>query len=172
LFIACATSNSGISSEQLSEQGLLVTREAATYLRTPYRSPPNAPFTFDCSAFVSYVYARFGYKLPTSTSAYGGVGTKIDWEDAVPGDILVFANVKGSKTVDHVAILWEKSGNGQLAGSRIIHAASINTGASLLRGNPDTRTGVVITQLGLRGDGVVDNEYFYQRFMYCTRVLK
>ena len=40
------------------------------------------------------------------------------------------------------------------------------------RGNPETRTGVVITQLGLRGDGVVGNEYFYQRFMYCTRVLK
>jgi hypothetical protein len=40
------------------------------------------------------------------------------------------------------------------------------------RGNPDTKTGIVITQLGLRGDGRVENEYFLQRFMFCVRVLK
>jgi cell wall-associated NlpC family hydrolase len=151
---------------------LLLTREAATYMRTPYASPPNAPQTFDCAAFISHIYAKFGYSLPRTSSSFGNVGTKIDWKDALPGDILVFSREKGSTVIDHVAILWEKSSNGDLAGSWIIHAASINTGTSLQRGNPETRTGIVITQLGLRGDGVIENEYFYRRFMYCTRVLK
>jgi cell wall-associated NlpC family hydrolase len=151
---------------------LLLTREAATYMRTPYASVPNVPLTFDCSSFVSHVYDQFGYKLPRSAAAYSNVGTRIDWKDALPGDILVFSQVKGGSAVDHVAMLWEKSDSGELAGSWIIHAASINTGISMRRGHPDTRTGVVITQLGLRSDGIIENEYFYQRFQFCTRVLK
>ena len=155
---------------------LLVTRlrligEAATYMRTPYASPPGAPVTFDCSSFVSHVYSQFGYNLPKSTGAYSNVGARIDWKDTLPGDLLVFARQKGSSQIDHVAMLWKKSDSGELAGSWIIHAASINTGVSMQRGNPDTRTGIVITQLGLRGNGVIEDEYFYQRFMFCARVL-
>jgi cell wall-associated NlpC family hydrolase len=160
------------AANQLSAERLLLTREAATYLRAPYASPSNTPRTFDCSSYVSYVYAQFGYTIPLGTASFNNVGTRIDWKDALPGDILVFAREKGSSTIDHVAILWEKSAGGGLAGSRIIHAASVNTGRSLQRGNPDTGTGVVITELGLRGDGIVENEYFYQRFMFCTRVLE
>jgi cell wall-associated NlpC family hydrolase len=160
------------SGNRPSEQGQQVTKKAAEYLRTPYRSPPDVPKSFDCSSFVKYVYAQFGYNLPAATAAYGDVGTRIDWKDALPGDILVFANVKGSSKIDHVAILWKKSANGELAGSWVIHAASINTGTSMKEGDPNTKTGIVITELGLRGDGIKENEYFYQRYMYCTRVLK
>ena len=181
VFTSCVTTQPGHSGQpnerppagnQSLSTGILVTREAATYMRTPYSSPPNIPNTFDCSGFVSHVYAQFGYNLPKATSAYNNVGTQINWKDAQPGDLLVFARERGSNTIDHVAILWKKSDNGELAGSWIIHAASINTGTSMQRGNPDTKIGVVITQLGLRGDGIVENEYFYQRFMHCCRVLE
>jgi cell wall-associated NlpC family hydrolase len=161
-----------LASNHLSVTRLLFTREAATYMRAPYASPPNVPLAFDCSSFVSHVYAQFGYTLPRSSAAYNDVGTRINWEDALPGDILVFARAKGSTAIDHVAMLWKKSDSGELAGSWIIHAASINTGTSMQRGNHDTRVGIVITQLGLRGDGIIENEYFYQRFMFCTRVLE
>jgi len=182
MLAGCKTTNPGTNPEkpepvnsgnnQLIQQGILITREAATYMRTPYSSPPNIPVTFDCSGFVSYIYSKFGYDLPKATSAYANVGTKIDWKDAQPGDLLIFAREKGSSTIDHVAMLWKKSDSGVLAGSWIIHAASINTGTSMQRGNPDTKIGIVITQLGLRGDGIVENEYFYQRFLHCSRVLK
>ena len=180
LLAGCASVKSGgypagshvPAANSLSVARLLLTREAATYIRTPYASPSNMPRTFDCSSFVSYVYAQFGYTLPRATAAYSNVGTRIDWKNALPGDILVFAREKGSSAIDHVAILWEKSAGGELAGSRIIHAASINTGRSMQRGNPDTGTGIVITELGLRGDGIIENEYFYQRFMFCTRILE
>jgi len=158
-------------SDQLTMARLLLTREAATFIRTPYASPPNVPYSFDCSSFVSHVYDQFGHTLPRTTSAYANVGTRIDWEDALPGDILVFVRERGSNALDHVAILWKKSESGRLAGSWIIHSASINTGKSMQRGHPDTRTGVVITQLGLRGDGIIENEYFYRRYVYCIRVL-
>jgi cell wall-associated NlpC family hydrolase len=150
---------------------LLITREAATYIRTPYASPPNVPFTFDCSSFISHVYAQFGYILPRTSGAYNNVGRRINWEDALPGDLLVFSRTRGSNVISHVAMLWGKGDTGALAGSWIIHAASINTGMSLQRGNPDSRTGIVITQLGLRADGIKENEYFYQRFLFCVRVL-
>ena len=178
IFTGCASTNSVIqpnipkTGAQSVPMGILVTREAATYMRTPYASPANVPVTFDCSSFVSHVFSQFGYNLPKGSAAYGTAGKKITWEEAEPGDILVFAREKGSSVIDHVAILWKKSDSGKLAGSWIIHAASINTGTSLQRGNPDTKTGVVITQLGLRGDGIVENEYFYQRFMHCARVLE
>jgi cell wall-associated NlpC family hydrolase len=110
--------------------------------------------------------------LPRSSSAYSTVGTRIDWKDAKQGDILAFGRVKGSTAIDHVALLWKKSDTGELAGSWIIHAASINTGASMLHGNPNTKTGVVITELGLRGDGITEREYFFQRFSFCARVLE
>ena len=156
----------------LSAERFLVTREATTYLGTPYASPANVPATFDCSAFVSHVYARAGYSLPRSSSMYRNVGTRIPWEDAQPGDILVFSRSRGSNVINHLAILWKKSDSGALAGSWIIHAISVSSRTAMKYGNPATATGIVITELGLTVNGVVENEYFYQRFMFCTRVLE
>jgi len=171
-FISADSSTSDSSAaNSLSAARVLLAEIAASHIGTPYSSPANMPRTFDCSSFVSYVYGKLEYTLPRSTGAYANVGTRIDWEDALPGDILVFARQKGSTVIDHVALLWEKSASGELAGSQLIHAASINTGTSMLRGNTKTKTGIVITQLGLRGDGIIEKEYFYQRFMYCVRVL-
>ena len=146
-------------------------KEAEALLSTPYKSPCSPPNNFDCSTYVSYVYSKLGYTVPRQSSSYGSVGKKIDWEDAQPGDILLFSSSKGSSKIDHVAILYKKSTSGSLAGSWLIHSASINTGASFKQGNASSKTGVVITELGLRGDGKIENEYFYQRYMYTTRVL-
>ena len=159
-----ATKKPGNKAEQLL-------KEAEKYLGTPYHSPAYPPHSFDCSSFVSHVYFQAGYALPRSTSSYADVGKRVKWEDARPGDILVFSSVRGGQKIDHVALLWKKSDKGTLAGSWLIHAASINTGTSFKKGDANTKTGVVITELGLRGDGIIENEYFYQRYMFTTRVL-
>ena len=156
----------------LSHTRLLLLREAVSYLHTPYASPPNVPRSFDCSGFVSHIYGKFGHSLPRTSRAYTNVGTVVAWQDALPGDILIFTRTKGSATVSHVAILYQRNASGSLAGSWIIHSASRNTGRSLIYGNPTTRTGVVITELGLRADGIPANEYFYQRFKHTVRVLR
>jgi cell wall-associated NlpC family hydrolase len=159
-------------SQAMAELRSKLLKEAENYIGKPYASPPNVPNSFDCSGFVSYVYSKFGYTLPKKSSSYGSLGTITDFKNALPGDILVFSSGKGSGKVDHVALLYEKSKTGELAGSRLIHAASINTGTSMIKGNSSTKTGVVVTELGLRGDGRVEEEYFHQRYMHSTYVLK
>lgn len=72
-----------------SIEGNAVLEEAAKYVGTPYVSGGTTPAGFDCSGFVSYVYAKFGISLPRSSDAYWNVGTRVSPQDARPGDIIV-----------------------------------------------------------------------------------
>lgn len=68
--------------------GSSIIAEASKYVGTAYRSGGTDPSTgFDCSGFVSYVYAQFGISLPHNSGAYYGVGTRVDTPQ--PGDIIV-----------------------------------------------------------------------------------
>lgn len=68
--------------------GSAIIAEAAKYVGIAYRSGGSSPSTgFDCSGFVSYVYAQFGISLPHNSGAYYGVGTRVD--SPQPGDIIV-----------------------------------------------------------------------------------
>lgn len=79
--------------------GSKVIAYAAKFVGTPYRSGGSTPAGFDCSGFVSYVYAHFGISLPRSSSAYWGVGTRVS--SPKPGDIIV--------TSGHVALYAGKN---------------------------------------------------------------
>jgi cell wall-associated NlpC family hydrolase len=98
------------------------------------------------------------------------VGKEIAFKDAQPGDLLIFASKPGGKKVDHVAILYEKSASGTIKGSELLHAVSIATKTSTIKGNPN-KPGVKITELGKRADGNWKREYFMARFMCVRRVL-
>jgi len=68
--------------------GSAIIAEASKYVGIAYRSGGTSPSTgFDCSGFVSYVYAQFGISLPHNSGAYYGVGTVVD--SPQPGDIIV-----------------------------------------------------------------------------------
>ncbi|MDR1787334.1 MAG: C40 family peptidase [Treponema sp.] len=149
-----------------------VLTEAEKYIgAAKYESPPNMPNSFDCSGFVRYVYGNATQmSLPSSSSGYASVGTKIDFKDAQPGDLLVFTSTKGGSKIDHVAILYKKSDSGELRGSWVIHAVSIATQSATIKGN-SASPGIVVSELGKRADGNYQNEYFFQRFYYARRVL-
>jgi cell wall-associated NlpC family hydrolase len=148
-----------------------VLAEAEKYIDAPYVSPPSVPRNFDCSGFVSYIFGKAaGLSLPTGSSAYANIGDPIRFEDARPGDLLVFTSSPGGSYVNHVAILYKKSASGELRGSYLIHAVSIPTKTSTIKGNPDT-TGVKITEMGKRGDGNWKNEYFLSRVYSIRDVL-
>jgi len=66
----------------------------------------------DCSGFVQSVYKEFGISVPRSSYAIGTAGTEVSYEDAQPGDVIVYPG--------HCAIYL---GNG-----RIVHASSAKTG--------------------------------------------
>src|SRR5699024_10227578 len=69
----------------------------------------NPSTGFDCSGFVSWAY---GGKLPSSTGALQGVGSKVSLSEAQPGDLIFFDTYK---TNGHVGIYL---GNGQWVGSQ------------------------------------------------------
>jgi cell wall-associated NlpC family hydrolase len=146
--------------------------EAEKHIDTPYLSPPRVPHNFDCSGFVNYIFSEAAeMNLPTASGAYLNVGTVIDFKDAEPGDLLIFTSEPNGSKINHVATLYKKSPDGELRGSLLIHAVSIATKTSTIQGNPD-HTGVKITELGKRGDGKWQQEYFLARFFEVRRVLE
>ncbi len=66
----------------------------------------------DCSGFVYSVYKAFGITVPRTSYALNSAGTGVSYEEARPGDVMVYAG--------HCAIYL---GNG-----RIVHASSAKTG--------------------------------------------
>ena len=75
----------------------------SNYLGTPYAWGGGAPGGFDCSGFVSYVYAQMGISLPHQSGDILNSGTVISAAEARPGDILWWPG--------HVGIY---AGNGQV----------------------------------------------------------
>ncbi|MGW6132176.1 C40 family peptidase [Cellulomonas sp. NPDC055163] len=82
---ATATVNNPIPQ---SVAGNAVLEVAARYVGTPYVSGGTTPEGFDCSGFVSYVYAQLGISLPRTSSAIKGAGTVVSRADALPGDLI------------------------------------------------------------------------------------
>lgn len=75
----------------------------------------------DCSGFTMSVYSKFGVGLPHYSGSQGGMGSSVKSSDMKPGDLLFYANSRG--TINHVAMYI---GNGQ-----IVHAASRRSGIKI-----------------------------------------
>ncbi len=73
---------------------------------------------FDCSGFVSYVYARAGIELPHSSAAQFDLLPRIERGALRPGDLVYFRTGRG-KRISHVGLF--------LGGDRFIHASSSRT---------------------------------------------
>lgn len=107
-----------------SQKAQEIINYAYQFLGNPYKYGGNSLTKgIDCSGFVKQIFAKFGYNLPRTSSAYlSGVGTTIPLDQIQPGDILVYKYSNGG---GHVAIYI---GNG-----KIIHAA--NERADICIGN-------------------------------------
>jgi cell wall-associated NlpC family hydrolase len=68
--------------------GNAVLEIAARYIGVPYLAGGTTPDGFDCSGFVSYVYAQLGVFLPHSSTGIRDSGTIISRADAQPGDLI------------------------------------------------------------------------------------
>lgn len=94
------------------EQNLALTDSlldyAENYLGIRYRSGGKCPKGFDCSGFVMYVFKKFGYQTPASSSAIKTVGKEVKKSEVRPGDVIYFTG-RNSKTKrpGHVGIVTE-----------------------------------------------------------------
>jgi cell wall-associated NlpC family hydrolase len=63
---------------------------AMRYLGVPYVWGGSSPRGFDCSGFVSYVFAQIGVSLPHSSYAMFNMGTPVSISQLQPGDLVFF----------------------------------------------------------------------------------
>ncbi|HEY8930486.1 MAG TPA: C40 family peptidase [Mucilaginibacter sp.] len=84
---------------------------AESLLGTRYRSATADPDRgFDCSGFVNYVFSNFNFKVPRSSGEFAGIGERINYEDARPGDIILFTSPTNRRRVGHVGIVYSNDG--------------------------------------------------------------
>lgn len=94
------------------------------YLGIKYQWGGTSPITgFDCSGFVSYVFAKHDIILPRISRDQFNVGTLISFTNLVPGDIVFFSFAKNG-IVDHDGIYI---GSGQFINSSSSKGVTIYT---------------------------------------------
>jgi len=80
----------------------------------PYRNGGSDPNGFDCSGFTQYVFAQYGVALPREVREQFRVGTPVQPDDLVAGDIIFFTTTEPGPS--HVAIA--------IGGDEFVHAPS------------------------------------------------
>jgi peptidoglycan DL-endopeptidase CwlO len=105
---------------------------AKQHLGKPYKYAHAGPDAFDCSGFVSFVFAHFDIALPRSSRDYMHTGREVPLSEARKGDVIVFTGTRPSeRRAGHVGIVISEPG----APLQFIHASS-----------SEKHRGVVITQ--------------------------
>jgi len=99
LLQGCA--NMGSGQEKVTRETILET--ALGQVGRPYRYGGSTPDGFDCSGLVAYSYAQAGISVPHYTTALRKAGSRIDLDDARPGDLLFYRFEKSPNSL-HVAI--------------------------------------------------------------------
>lgn len=109
---------------------------AESQLGTPYKYGSKRPnVSFDCSGFVSYVYAECGVPNVRTSRGFQSLGEKIDLDECKPGDCILFSGTE-SRAVGHIGIIVENEDEGV----KFIHCSSSKN-----------HFGVVITELETTG---------------------
>ncbi len=94
-------------------EGLIAT--AKDQMGIGYRYGGTSRSGFDCSGFVTFVFAKHGVKLPRTSLAMSGVGEKIARNKLQPGDLVFFFTTRANR-VSHVGIY--------IGDNKFIHASS------------------------------------------------
>lgn len=129
---------STLKSKKIRTYELLV-EEALKYKGTKYVFGGCKPGGFDCSGYVSYVYAKFNIELPRTSIDQSGAGKRVGLGAVKKGDLLFFrgSNIK-DRTIGHVGIVISNK-NEEV---EFVHAS--------------TSRGVVVSKLS--------TEYYQKRF--------
>ena len=109
-----SSTNTGSSS---SDRGQEIATYAQQFVGYPYVYGGSSPSGFDCSGFMQYIFAQFGYSINRTATAQLANGTYVEYDDMRPGDIIYFGY---GSTASHVGMYI---GNG-----KFVHAQNSSTG--------------------------------------------
>jgi cell wall-associated NlpC family hydrolase len=114
------------------------------FLGVHYKYSGHTPQGFDCSGYVSYIFGKYGYSFPRSSSGMATVGEKVGIKEARKGDFIYFKG-RSTKTnhVGHVALIIEAD-SGQIT---MMHSC---------------QRGVLIEKYN-------SCDYYKRRFLMCRR---
>jgi cell wall-associated NlpC family hydrolase len=96
--------------------GYAVAGTALSLRGSPYRAGGSDPGGFDCSGFVSYVFARHGHAVPRNVGDLFRTGEEVALDAVQPGDLVFFDTNGGGAS--HVGIA--------IGGDQFVHAPSTN----------------------------------------------
>ncbi|GAB2779844.1 hypothetical protein GCM10010465_28110 [Actinomadura fibrosa] len=122
----------------------LVLEHALGFLGTRYRYGGASAEGMDCSGLVNTAFLKENIVLPRSSREMSLVGTRLNIEELVPGDLVFFDTGKKRKVVNHVGLVTE------LADNRIYFIHST------------TSRGVIISSL--------DEAYWKEHFIMARRI--
>ncbi|MFV8371263.1 LysM peptidoglycan-binding domain-containing protein [Flavobacterium sp. LB2P74] len=94
---------------------------ASENIGTRYRTGGTSKAGFDCSGLMCTTFGAFDIKLPRTSRAQSGIGTKINTEEAQKGD-LIFFKTNGRSQINHVGMVVEVC-EGEI---KFIHASVSN----------------------------------------------
>jgi len=94
--------------------GYALTGTALSLRGIPYRNGGTDPKGFDCSGFTQYVFAQHGISIPREVREQFRVGTTVEPDRLVAGDLLFFATTDPGAS--HVGI--------SIGGDEFVHAPS------------------------------------------------
>lgn len=119
-----------------------------TLIGVPYVYASTDPQVgFDCSGFITYVFNRFGIRVPRSSVDFTNVGTEIPLAESRRGDIILFTGTNpAERHVGHMGLVVSNRDT-----LRFIHATS---GKAM---------GVTVTPL---------SSYYMNRFVKTIRIFK
>jgi len=97
-----------------SFDGYALTGTALSLRGIPYRNGGTDPNGFDCSGFTQYVFAQHGISIPREVREQFRVGSSVQPDQLVAGDLLFFATTDPGAS--HVGI--------SIGGDEFVHAPS------------------------------------------------
>lgn len=107
---------------------------AQTFVGYPYVYGGKDPSGFDCSGFMQYLYAHFGYRISRTATTQLGDGYRVSLDEIQPGDIIYFGY---GSTVTHVGMY--------IGNDRFVHAENPSTGVVITPLSTSTYAWRVVT---------------------------
>ena len=108
-------------SKSASVQAKEVIKVARSYIGTPYRYGGSTRRGMDCSGLLCTSFEAANIKLPRTSNEQADYGSEVRMANLLPGDLVFFAERKGSHRISHVGLVTEVNGKNEV---RFIHSST------------------------------------------------